>query len=207
LLLFAVASVLASTLRRASGFPEAELLFTDSPTVVIVANGGGSSAVAVPVLQEAIAKIVGTALSDPGLRLVALFKFIKAVALVAAGLGTLRLLDPDFALRAESWSAALATGSGRRVFAHVLGRVVGLPPGRLELLGIGALFYAVLFATEGTGLWLGRRWAEYLTLVATASFVPLEVVELARRPSAPAIATLVLNLTVVTYLWRRIRRS
>ncbi len=158
LLLFPVTPLVVSTQPRASGFPETDLPFTHSPTVVIVANGGGSSAVAVPVVQETIAKIVSTRLSAPcecdpplraggmrlsisdcGLRLVALFKFTKAVALVAAGLGTLRLLDPDFAVRAESWSAALATGSGCRMLAHVLARVVGLPPGRLELLGIGAL--------------------------------------------------------------------
>lgn len=143
---------------------------------------------------------------DLGLRLVALFKFTKALTLMGAGLGALRLLDSDFAARAESWSAALATGSGQRMLARLLASAIGLPPGRLELLGIGALLYAGLFAIEGLGLWLGRRWAEYLTLVATASFVPIELVEMARRPGFPPVGALALNLAVVAYLWHRIRR-
>ena len=31
------------------------------------------------------------------------------------------------------------------------------------------------------GLWLGRRWAEYMTVGATAAFLPIEVVELLQR--------------------------
>ena len=144
---------------------------------------------------------------DRGLRLVALFKFTKAVALVATGLGAFSLLDPDVATRAARWSAALGTAPGYQVLGQVLAPAVGLPPSRLEIFGIGALLYAALFATEGTGLWLGRRWAEFLTLVATASFVPLEIVEIARRPVLLPVAALVLNLAVVAYLWRRIRSS
>jgi uncharacterized membrane protein (DUF2068 family) len=144
---------------------------------------------------------------DRGLRLVALFKFTKAVALVGAGLGALRLLDPEFAVRAARWSVALATDPGSRTLGHVLALAVGLPPSRLEILGIGALLYGALFITEGAGLWLGLRWAEYLTLVATASFVPLEVVEMVRRPVLLPGATLGLNLAVVAYLSHRIRRS
>ena len=45
----------------------------------------------------------------------------------------------------------------------------------LYLVGIAVALYAVMEGVEGAGLWLGRRWAEYLTLVATIVFVPYEV--------------------------------
>jgi uncharacterized membrane protein (DUF2068 family) len=144
---------------------------------------------------------------DRGLRLIALFKFIKVALLLAVGLGALRLLDSDTAARAQHWATALATGADRRFVQHLLARVLGLSPGRLEVLALGAFLYAGLFATEGTGLWLGLRWAEYLTVVATASFVPIEIFEVLQRPDPLRVGALVLNIAVVAYLVYRLWRS
>jgi uncharacterized membrane protein (DUF2068 family) len=144
---------------------------------------------------------------DTGLRLVALFKFAKATILVAVGLATLQLLHPTFAARLHNWRLALSTSPGHRLLEQALAGVAGLPPGRLEILATGAFLYAALFLTEGAGLWLGRRWAEYLTLVATASLVPIEIFELAHRFGLARLGALALNLAVVGYLWYRVGRS
>lgn len=144
---------------------------------------------------------------DRGLRLIALFKFAKAVLLIAVGLGALQLLNPDTAARAQRWATALATSSDRRLVQHLLARVVGLSPSRLEVLALGAFLYAGLFSTEGTGLWLQRRWAEYLTVVATASFVPIEIFEILQRLDLLRVGALVMNLAVVAYLVYRLRRA
>ncbi|MEZ0333745.1 MAG: DUF2127 domain-containing protein, partial [Gemmatimonadales bacterium] len=140
-----------------------------------------------------------------GLRLVAVFKFAKAILLLAAGLGTLGLLHPDVANAMLRWSTTVAPVAERRLLEHLLARSLSLPRERLELVAAAAFAYAALFATEGTGLWLGRRWAEYLTLVATLSLVPIELVELARRPGFGVVTALILNLAVVAYLLWRIR--
>jgi uncharacterized membrane protein (DUF2068 family) len=143
---------------------------------------------------------------DRGLRLIALFKFAKVVLLIAVGLGALQLLDPGIAARVQRWAADLATSSDRRLVQDVLAHIVGLSPGRLEVLALGAFLYAGLFATEGTGLWLGLRWAEYLTAVATASFLPIEVLGILQRLDMLRVGALVLNIAVVTYLVYRLRR-
>lgn len=140
------------------------------------------------------------------LRLIALFKFLKALLLVAVGMGALELLDPTVAARAQEGLRALATSSDRRVVQDMLPLVSRLSPERLEALGVGAFLYAGLFTTEGVGLWLGKRWAEYLTVIATGSFVPFEIYELARRPGPARLAALVLNLAVVVYLIYHLRR-
>ena len=140
------------------------------------------------------------------LRLIALFKLLKALLLVTVGMGALRLLDPTVAARAQEGLRALAMSSDRRVVQDLLPLVSRLSPERLEALGIGAFLYAGLFTTEGVGLWLGKRWAEYLTVIATGSFVPFEIYELARRPGLPRLAALVLNLAVVAYLIYHLRR-
>ncbi len=140
-----------------------------------------------------------------GLRLVALFKFAKAILLVAAGLGALGLLHPDVAAAMLRWTTMVAPDAERRLLEPLLARTLSLSHERLELVAAAAFAYAALFATEGTGLWLGRRWAEYLTLVATLSLVPVELVELVRRPAFGVVSALVLNLAVAAYLWWRIR--
>jgi uncharacterized membrane protein (DUF2068 family) len=142
---------------------------------------------------------------DRGLRLIALFKLTKVALLMAVGLGALQLLDPEFTARAQRWAAALATSSDRRLVQELLARALGLSPGRLEVLALAALLYAALFATEGVGLWLGRRWAEYLTTVATLSFVPIEIFEILQRFTPLRVGALGLNVAVAAYLVYRLR--
>jgi len=60
--------------------------------------------------------------------------------------------------------------------------------------------YAALEATEMMGLWFTKRWAEYLTFVATAVLIPLEVYEIAGGVSALKVVTLVINVAIAAYL-------
>jgi len=141
------------------------------------------------------------------LRLIALFKFGKAVLLMLVGLGAVELLQPDVAARAQRWAEALAASSDRRAVQHLISLVSGLSPRHLQVLGVGAFLYATLFTIEGVGLWQARRWAEYLTVIATLVFVPLEVSELTRGVTAPRLAALTLNLAVAAFLMARLERS
>jgi uncharacterized membrane protein (DUF2068 family) len=144
---------------------------------------------------------------DRMLRLIAVFKFCKAALLLAVGLGALRLLDPEVAVRAQRWVAAVAANSDRRIVQQLIGVVSGLNPRSLGAIAIGAFAYATLFVTEGIGLWRGKRWAEYLTVVATLSLVPLEVFEIIRRASTTRVMALLVNLVVAGYLIWLLRRS
>ncbi|HEY8982259.1 MAG TPA: DUF2127 domain-containing protein [Streptomyces sp.] len=70
----------------------------------------------------------------------------------------------------------------------------------LLLVAALLLAYALIELVEAVGLWYAKRWAEYLTVVATAAFLPLEIYELTERVSWLKIATLVLNLLAVLYI-------
>jgi uncharacterized membrane protein (DUF2068 family) len=70
----------------------------------------------------------------------------------------------------------------------------------LPILSITAGAYALVEGVEAVGLWRERRWAEYLTVVATAGFLPFEIDELAKRVTAFRIGALVVNLAVLVYL-------
>ena len=75
---------------------------------------------------------------------------------------------------------------------------------RSTFRGISEFVYALLFATEGTGLLLRKHWAEYFTVVVTGSFMPFEIWELARHATVTRGAALVINALVVVYLIVRI---
>jgi uncharacterized membrane protein (DUF2068 family) len=81
-----------------------------------------------------------------------------------------------------------------------LGRAFKYSPSHLIKLGLVVVAYAALEATEMVGLWFNKRWAEYLTFVATTALVPYEIYELTLGVSAFKVVTLVINLAVVIYL-------
>ena len=143
---------------------------------------------------------------DGLIKVIAVFKLVKTLLLVAVGLGSLRLLDLGAAETADRWASALAWRLGPRAASAVRDGVSSLTDSRLRLIGIVAILYAGLFGVEGVGMWMGKRWAEYLTIIATSSFVPFEVYELIRHASWQRGATLGINLLVVGYLVWKVRR-
>ena len=78
--------------------------------------------------------------------------------------------------------AARPSGLEHDVVKHALQWFSGLSESRMHALRFVTLAYAAVFAVEGIGLWMRRRWAEWLTTIITASLIPLEVWELFHRP-------------------------
>jgi len=139
------------------------------------------------------------------LRLIAVFKFLKAAMLIALGVGAFRLLHKDVGDVVEHWAEALRIDPANRFVDAVLAKASNLHPLQIKKLGLGSFLYATLFLAEGTGLWLQKRWGEWLTVIITSSLVPVEIYEIYRRPSAVKAAVLVINLGIVGYLIYRIR--
>ncbi len=81
-----------------------------------------------------------------------------------------------------------------------LDELFSLNRGTLRLVGAGLAGFAALEAAEAVGLWFQRRWAEYLTFIATTLLLPLEVYELTARVSWFKVTALVVNLAIVVYL-------
>jgi uncharacterized membrane protein (DUF2068 family) len=138
------------------------------------------------------------------IRLIALFKLLKAVLLVVLGMGALHL-HTDVASVAEHWVKVLGLDPDNRYVDGALQKVANLTPDKIRNLGIGSFIYAVLFLTEGIGLWMVKRWAEWFSVIITSSLVPVEVYQIYLRPSPIKILVLILNIAVVAYLVYRIR--
>jgi uncharacterized membrane protein (DUF2068 family) len=138
-------------------------------------------------------------------RLIALFKLLKGALLIALGVAALKLLHTDIASLVEKWVAVLELDQNSRFVGRALSTAAALTPNRVRDLILGSFLYGGLFLTEGVGLWLLKRWAMWFTVIITGSFLPLEIYELARHPSAGKVGILTVNLVLAVYLARRIR--
>jgi uncharacterized membrane protein (DUF2068 family) len=139
------------------------------------------------------------------LRLIALFKLLKAGLLIAVGVGALKLLHKDVAGAVEHGVELLKLDPNNHYIDTALEKASNITPDKIKELGLGSMIYAGLFLTEGIGLWLEKRWAEWLTVIITSSLIPIEIYEIYRHPTPVKIAVLLINIAIVTYLVYRIR--
>ena len=109
--------------------------------------------------------------------------------------------------RAERWADLFRVDPGNLYVHRLLARFSILDDRTLKKLSVGTFFSAALLLTEGTGLLLGKRWAQYFTIFATSSFIPLEVYELSKRVSFAKVIVLLPNTAVVAYLLIGLRRN
>ena len=141
------------------------------------------------------------------LRLIALFKFVKAILLIATGVGALHFVHTNLTQSAENIVRKYHLDPGNHYVALALERSASVTPRRLHELGAVAFIYAALFLLEGIGLWTLRRWGEWLTVIITGSLLPFEIYELCRHPSWATLAVLALNALILGYLVRRLRKG
>jgi uncharacterized membrane protein (DUF2068 family) len=139
------------------------------------------------------------------LRWIALYKIVKVVLLLAVAYGELRLRDASLAAKLLSWAQARPYGLEHRIVTQLLQWFSGLSVSRANGIRIVTLAYAAVFAVEGIGLWMQKRWAEWLTVIITSSLIPLEAWEMFIRPTIGKALILVGNIAVVAALIWHVR--
>jgi uncharacterized membrane protein (DUF2068 family) len=132
--------------------------------------------------------------------LIGAVKLLKAVLLVALGFGALKLLHRDLVDTVTRWVLDMRFDPEGRLVSLVLEKISGITPHRLRQISIGIFCYAAMDVIEGSGLVLEKWWAEYLTLIVTASFLPWEAFEILRHITKAKVVIALLNVAVVVYL-------
>lgn len=138
--------------------------------------------------------------------LIGLFKLVKAILLIAVGIGAIKLLHRDMAAAVTHWIQVLRADPDNRYVHGAIVRVLRVTPKQLRELSVGTFLYAGLFATEGIGLLMRKRWAEYFTIITTSGLIPLEIFEMARHFTVTKLVVLFVNVLIVWYLVARVRR-
>ncbi len=133
---------------------------------------------------------------------------IKALHAVAFGLLALLLIGIRARIgKIREWAENLANVLHNSAGSHLildrwLSRIAHLSNGELAVMLVFALVYCAIEGVEAWALWRERRWGEYLTVVATAGFVPLEVYELVDRVTLVKVVALAVNVAIVVWLIR-----
>ena len=139
--------------------------------------------------------------------LIAIFKFVKGALLLALAFGALSLLHKDVASEVELCLDQLRINPNNQFIGGLLSRLELVHTKELKELSALGTGYAALFLTEGTGLLFRQRWAEWLTIVATSSLLPIELYELVKQFTAIRLLALVINAAVVLYLIYVVRQK
>jgi len=152
----------------------------------------------------------GQALRDAlVLRLLALERGIRGLLLLALAYGLWRFEGARESLQRvfDSYLPALRPIADRLGVdlqetgpVHLIEQLLTIRRSTLLLVTAGVLAYGALELTEAVGLWLMRRWGEYVAVVGTAVFIPLEVHELLAKVTWLRMAALVVNLFAIAYL-------
>lgn len=162
-----------------------------------------------PPLDQIEIPLRGKALRDRVvLRVIAIDRAIHFVVLTILAVSVLLFATHEVRLRhvfyrivnAVQGASGGPTHRTHAGFLHSLQHIFTLSSTTLYAVAAAAAAYAILEGTEAVGLWLQKRWAEYLTFVATIVFLPYEVWELARTVSPFKVLALVINLAVAVYL-------
>jgi uncharacterized membrane protein (DUF2068 family) len=143
------------------------------------------------------------------LKLIALFKIAKGVLLLVLGVSLLFLNARTRWLDAFSnWIADEILLEHSRAVAYLLHKLQAvLAGGTLRATGFLALFYTAILFTEGIGVYMQQRWAEFLMVFATATLIPIEVRHLWHRPGLVGALILLANCFIVWFLYRVLKRD
>jgi uncharacterized membrane protein (DUF2068 family) len=143
------------------------------------------------------------------LRLLAVERWVRGAIIIALGVAVLRFKSTEVSLK-ELFDRDLSSlqpffdqihfnvsDSGTiKAIQHAL----DARQSTLTLIAVGLFGYGALQVAEGIGLWSLKRWGEYVAVVGTTLFVPLEVYELTEKVTWIRLVTLLVNLAAVIYL-------
>jgi uncharacterized membrane protein (DUF2068 family) len=145
-----------------------------------------------------------------GVRFVALLKFGKVLLLLATVYGAYRLLDPATGALLTQWSETVTDRFVRNLLLKTLAWVGSLSVSAIHSAEAVTAAYVALLLVEGVGLWMHKRWAEWLTVFATSTLIPFDVWKLIFQPNGRALlvlAVLVINVSIVVYLSTQLRAT
>ncbi len=166
-------------------------------------SGAGPAAQAPIVLR-------GTALREAFiLRLLAAERFVRAVVFALLGYAVVRFSSAQTSLQAlfakelprlRPLAASFNYDLDKSPTVAHLERLLHSKHSTLALVAAFLFGYAVIELVEGVGLWSLKRWGEYVAVVATSAFLPLEVYELTKHVTYVKVAAFVINVALVVYL-------
>jgi uncharacterized membrane protein (DUF2068 family) len=139
--------------------------------------------------------------------LIGLYKILEGSFLVAVGLGVHHLVNRDIQAYFLHIAHVMRVDPDNKYIHKFLERAFSISPKQLKELSLGTFCYAGLRYAEGFGLAFRQKWAEYLTVVATGVFIPLEIYEMTHHLTWIKVAVFLTNIAVLVYLIVGLRKD
>jgi uncharacterized membrane protein (DUF2068 family) len=139
------------------------------------------------------------------MHLLAIVKFLKGVLLFAVAIKLLTLINRDLAEWAMDFVNRHGINAENKYIHAMLEKIGGVDRNQMMMMSGGAFFYSGLQLTEGIGLWLEKRWAEFLTAIATSLLLPVEIYEMFAKFTWVRLVIFVVNIFIVWYLVTRLK--
>ncbi|KHD88243.1 MAG: hypothetical protein OM95_10070 [Bdellovibrio sp. ArHS] len=137
-----------------------------------------------------------------GLRVIALFEFLKGLTVLTAGLGFLELLHYRAQHVGEQFLAHAGLNAHHQIPKPLAQYLSGISDHNMQILAIGVVAYCALRWVEAYGLWRERSWAQWLGIVSGGIYLPYEFYESWFHFSWIKVAITLVNIVVVVYLVR-----
>ena len=143
------------------------------------------------------------------LRALAIERWVRGVVLALLGIAVLRLKNTRVSLKElferdlkslDPFFRQIHFDVGDSSTIHSVEKFLDAKPSTYNLIAAGLLLYGALQIAEGVGLWSLQRWGEYVAVVGTTLFIPLEVYELTEKVSWLKLVVLLVNVAAVVYL-------
>jgi uncharacterized membrane protein (DUF2068 family) len=143
------------------------------------------------------------------LRGLAIERWVRGLVVVLLGIGVLRLKTTKVSLQQlfdrdlsslKPFFDQIHFNVRDSSIVNSVEKVLHAKPSTLNLIAAGLLFYGALQIVEGIGLWSLKRWGEYVAVVGTTLFIPLEVYEVTEKATWLKVVALVVNVAAVLYL-------
>ena len=145
--------------------------------------------------------------SDRLLRLIAAERLLRGAVLVAIGLVLVTHAHTDWSRTISDLARETGLDPSGNGIQKLITKVRAITPNKYVVFGVVAIAYGVLEGVEGYGLWRRRRWAEYLTVIATSLLFIPEIYELTKHATLLKAGALVVNAVIVAYLIWRLRHN
>jgi uncharacterized membrane protein (DUF2068 family) len=145
--------------------------------------------------------------SDRLLPLIAAERAVRGVLLVGVGVYLATHTDADLGSVGAHIAKTIELNPQKGIAHDIVQKLGSIDHRKIVWFAAGALVYGLIESVEGVGLFFRKRWAEWLTVVATSLLIPLEIYELAKKPSPLKAAGLFVNVLIVLYLLRVVRRG
>ena len=138
---------------------------------------------------------------------IGILKLFKAAFLIAFAFAALGMLHHDLTVECYRLAEFLHVDPENRFMDFVIQKVGGYTDTSLKHVSEFIFVYAAIYLAEGIGLLRRKRWAEWMTTIVTASFIPIELWHLWSHPSWGKVIVIALNFLILVYLIRVLRHS